>query len=66
MRQSVQDMVKNELSPVPPVECAFKTGDTVTFTNEYGVKFEGLKVIGFKKVFPTPVGVFPPVHGQAH
>ena len=49
MRQSVQDMVKNELSPVPPVECAFKLGDTVTFTNEYGVKFEGLKVIGFEK-----------------
>ena len=49
MRQSVQDMVKNELSPVPPAECAFKTGDTVTFTNDYGVKFEGLKVVGFEK-----------------
>ena len=49
MRQSIRDMVKNELSPVPPAECAFKTGDTVTFTNEYGVKFEGLTVIGFEK-----------------
>ena len=49
MRQSIQDMVKNDLSPVPPAECAFKTGDTVTFTNEYGVKFEGLTVIGFEK-----------------
>lgn len=49
MRQSVQDMVKNELQPIPPAECAFKTGDTVTFTNDCGVKFEGLTVIGFEK-----------------
>lgn len=49
MRKSIKDMVENDLSPVPPVECDFKTGDTVTFTNEYGVKFEGLKVIGFEK-----------------
>ena len=49
MRQSIQDMVKNDLSKFQPVKCDFKTGDTVTFTNDYGVKFEGLKVIGFKK-----------------
>ena len=49
MRQSIQDMVKNDLSKFPPIGCDFKLGDTVTFTNEYGVKFEGLKVIGFEK-----------------
>ena len=49
MRQSIQDMVKNNLSKFPPIGCDFKLGDTVTFTNEYGVKFEGLKVIGFEK-----------------
>lgn len=49
MRQSIQDMVKNDLSKFPPVACDFKLGDVVTFTNEYGVKFKGLKVIGFEK-----------------
>ena len=49
MRQTMQELIKNELSNVSPVECNFKVGDVVTFTNEYGVKFEGLKVIGFEK-----------------
>lgn len=38
MRQSIQDMVENDLSKFPPVKCDFKTGDTVTFTNDYGVE----------------------------
>ena len=42
-------MVKNDLSKFPPIGCDFKLGDTVTFTNDYGVKFEGLTVIGFEK-----------------
>lgn len=46
-RQTMQDMVK-ELSTVPPVECEFKLGDTVSYTNEYGIKFDGLKIIGFE------------------
>ena len=49
MRQTMQELIKNELSNVSLVECNFKVGDTVTFTNDYGVKFEGLKVIGFEK-----------------
>lgn len=31
----------------PPVPCEFKVGDIVTFTNEYGVSFEGRVIIGF-------------------
>lgn len=30
-----------------PVLCEFKKGDVVTFTNEFGVVFEGMVVIGF-------------------
>lgn len=37
------------LQPVPPVECGLKVGDTVTYTNEYGVKFAGLHIVGFGK-----------------
>lgn len=36
-----------KLKKTPPVECGFKIDDQVTFTNDYGVKFEGLRVIGF-------------------
>lgn len=32
---------------VPPVECSFRVGDVVTYTNEYGVSFAGRKIIGF-------------------
>jgi hypothetical protein len=41
---------KTKLSDEVPEEfdCDLKVGDTVTFTNEFGVSFEGLKVIGFK------------------
>lgn len=38
-----------KLEPEPPIHCDLKVGDTVTFTNEYGVSFPGLKVIGFAK-----------------
>ena len=31
----------------PPEGVDFKIGDNVTYTNEYGVAFAGLKVIGF-------------------
>lgn len=37
----------NRLQSVPPVECLFSAGDVVTFTNDQGVSFEGLKVLGF-------------------
>ena len=32
---------------VSPIECDFKVGDVVTFTNDYDVSFKDLKVIGF-------------------
>lgn len=38
---------KCTLQPVPPIPCDFEIGDQVTYTNDYGVEFEGLEVIGF-------------------
>lgn len=35
------------LSTTPPVECDLRVGDTVTYTNENGVSFEGQTIIGF-------------------
>lgn len=45
-QQEYDDFLKR-LKKEPPVECEFEVGDTVTFTNEYGVSFPGNKVIGF-------------------
>lgn len=45
-RVTYEDFVKT-LKQVPPVECSFCVGDTVTYTNEYGVSFPGMKIIGF-------------------
>lgn len=36
-----------KLEKTPPVECEFKVGDVVTFTNDYGVSFDGKEIIGF-------------------
>lgn len=36
-----------QIKTQPPVDCEFSVGDTVVFTNEYGVSFPGLRVIGF-------------------
>jgi hypothetical protein len=33
-----------------PKQCQFQVGDTVAYTNEYGVVFPGLTVIGFEKL----------------
>jgi len=33
----------------PPIPCAFKIGDVVTYTNDYGCKFPDKKVLGFAK-----------------
>lgn len=38
---------KNGLRKDAPVLCDFEVGDKVTFTNDYGVSFDGLEVIGF-------------------
>ncbi|MDK7586257.1 hypothetical protein QP575_10520 [Alcaligenes faecalis subsp. phenolicus] len=37
----------NKLRQTPPVPCEFSVGDTVTFTNEFGVSFDGMRIIGF-------------------
>ena len=37
------------LETVPPIQCALKLGDAVTFTNDAGLKFPGRRVIGFGK-----------------
>ena len=42
-RQKFVESLRQE----PPVECPFKVGDEVTFTNEYGVAFPGLRIVGF-------------------
>jgi hypothetical protein len=36
-----------KLDQTAPFDCRFKVGDTVTFTNDYGVSFENKTVIGF-------------------
>jgi hypothetical protein len=35
---------------VPPIPCAFKVGDSVTFTNDYGVAFHNKIVTGFAPI----------------
>jgi hypothetical protein len=40
--------VRKDILAAPIVdECAFRLGDTVTFTNDSGVVFNGNKIIGF-------------------
>ncbi|SPU49864.1 hypothetical protein [Bordetella trematum] len=38
-----------KLRQEPPFPCDLQIGDRVTFTNEYGVSFAGMRVIGFAK-----------------
>lgn len=37
----------SKLRQTPPVPCEFSVGDTVTFTNDFGVSFDGMRIIGF-------------------
>ena len=41
--------LKKQLLEKPPIECDFKIGDKVTFTNEFGVSFKNHTIIGFDK-----------------
>lgn len=41
-----QEFVKN-LKQTSPIPCELKVGDKVTFTNDYGVSFVNLTIIGF-------------------
>ena len=36
-----------KLRQTPPVPCEFQVGDQVTYKNEFGVTFTGMRVIGF-------------------
>ncbi len=36
-----------KLRQTPPVPCDFKVGDRVTFTNQFGVSFPDMRIIGF-------------------
>lgn len=49
-KQKAIEFAQKELSDQIPegLECDLKVGDIVTFINEYGVSFEGLRVIGFR------------------
>jgi hypothetical protein len=42
--------VPHDMQPEPPIPCAFKVGDSVTFTNPQGVVFPGHTVKGFSPV----------------
>ncbi len=52
------------LTDIPPVDCLFKVGDSVMFTNGYGVKFGGKTIIGFSKLVKLP-GRFVHLNGSA-
>ncbi len=42
-----EQFIKLRVFEKPPIECNFKVGDIVTYTNDYDVSFHGLKVLGF-------------------
>ena len=46
LEQKEQDFIDG-LEKTAPIGCEFKVGDIVTFTNEYGIAFEGKEVVGF-------------------
>ena len=39
--------VPKDAQETPPVQCEFKVGDIITYTNPQGVVFHGYKVTGF-------------------
>lgn len=49
LSQAERFLQNNELLRESTKPCKFKIGDLVTFTNDNGVKFENLVVIGFAK-----------------
>lgn len=40
-------MDKSDIVAMPPMPCDLNRGDTVTFTNDYDVEFEGMIISGF-------------------
>lgn len=47
MRLPEKDFIKKYLTNTPPEGCDFRVGETVTYTNDYGIEFRGQKIIGF-------------------
>jgi len=43
------EQIKESILQESPVPCNFKVGDKVTFTNDYGVSFNGRHIIGFEE-----------------
>lgn len=43
----------------PPIECNFRVGDKVTFTNDQGVVFPGHTIIGFDSVDAYAKSIMP-------
>lgn len=41
--------IEERLVSSPPVPCDFKVGDKVVYTNEFGVIFKDMEIIGFSK-----------------
>lgn len=49
--ENTEWMKLSELAPEsPPFGCEFSVGDKVSFVNDYGVRFDGHKVVGFDLV----------------
>lgn len=44
---SGKSAIINSLVAIPPMPCIFNKGDIVTYTNDYGVSFTGIEIIGF-------------------
>lgn len=42
-----ETFIRDNVADIAPVPCGINKGDVVTFINEYGLKFKGLRVLGF-------------------
>ena len=49
LKYKYRTFIETVLLTEPPVPCDFKVGDFVTFTNENGVEFHGMEIIGFSQ-----------------
>lgn len=58
-REAEQWAKAQQLSPKPLCGEPFAVGDVVTFTNDYGVKFEGNRIMGFSDpIYPNSGTVY--------
>lgn len=64
MREKQDFLAK--LEKTAPVECEFKIGDVVTFTNDYEVSFYGKVIVGFSNKENMFNGRFIHFDGEAY